>query len=466
MNTLLLSSGSTDLSVYFTNMIGTLAVILVVSAFVGGSDLLSKFKGGKLNWKYALVAGVLGGVFGIYGNLSGIKLNGAIISVRDVGPMLAGITGGPIGGLFAGVIAGVHRILIGGSEPTARMITASCVIATVTIGTMCGLLSLKFREKLVKPWWAAAVGIVMELYHLGLLLIIVKPFETAFGIVKAIALPFVLVNALGFTLMIAMINYIERQRTISIERSRLKSELDAARVIQHSLLPPINDKYPGRKEISLAAFMEPAKQVGGDFYDFFFVDRDRMAFLIADVSGKGIPAALFMATAKLTLQNCLRDCDTLAEAVQTANNALCAQNEAEMFVTSWIGVLDITTGVLTSVSAGHNPPVLISADGSEPVFLRRKRNGFVLAGMEDVRYREESIELKKGDRIFLYTDGVTEAENISHDLFGEERLQKTLAELNEKSPEDIVAGVKSAIDAHVGKADQFDDITMLCVKLN
>ncbi|MBQ6332421.1 MAG: SpoIIE family protein phosphatase [Clostridia bacterium] len=466
-----------NLTVFFTNMIGTLAVILVIAAFIGGSELMTKFFGSKSNWKYSLFAGLLGGVFGIYGTMSGLQLNGAVISVRDVGPMLAGFTGGPLGGLIAGVIAGAHRFFYvflhndkgylitdpGTWDSATMLVTYACIIATICIGTMCGIFARKFNQKLKKPWWALLTGVLMEIFHLSLVFLIVRTPENphaGLDIVKAIALPFILVNAVGFTLMITMINYIERQREITLERSRLKTELEVATVIQHSLLPPITETYPGRPEIGIAASMDPAKEVGGDFYDVFFVDKDRLAFVVADVSGKGIPAALFMATSKTTIQNCVRDYPTLSEAITVANDSLCSNNTAQMFVTAWIGVLDLSTGALTFVCAGHNPPVLIS-DGT-PEFIKR-RGGFVLAGMEGIPYREQTMTLKMGDRLFLYTDGVTEAENKAHELFGEQRLADCLKTDADKAPEEIIADVKAAINAHANGAEQFDDITMLCI---
>ncbi len=452
---------SANITQFFTNMIGTLSVILLIAAFIGGSDVLAKLFGSQKGVKYALVMGVMGGIFGIYGTMSGIELRGAIISVRDIGPMLAGFTGGPIGGLVAGVIAGLHRFLVGSrATETAVTVTYACIIATVCIGLMCGLLSNKFRSRLIKPWWAFLIGVVMEVFHLSLVLLIVKPFDAALDIVKTIALPFILVNALGFTLMISMIVYIEKQREITLERSRLKTELEVATVIQHSLLPPITEKYPGRSEVAIAASMDPAKEVGGDFYDVFFVDKDRLAVVVADVSGKGIPAALFMATAKTTLQNCVRDYPSLSEAVSTANESLCSNNTAEMFVTAWIGVLELTTGRLSFICAGHNPPVLVSGGKAEYI---KQRSGFVLAGMEGVRYRELSLDLKKGDKLFLYTDGVTEAENSAHELLGEDRLAACLEECASATPQDTLSAAKAAIDRHVNGFEQFDDITMLCI---
>lgn len=440
----------------FSKLVGTLAVILVVSAFLGGSDVLSKFIKTGRQWKYSVAFGILGGLFGIYGNISGFNLNGAVVSVRDIGPLLSGFVSGPIGGLIAGLIAGVHRLMLGG-------ITAhACVVATCCIGLISGLVSLKWHEIIKKPYIAFALGVVSEAFHLTVVLIMVKPFETALDIVKQIAVPFILINAVGFSLMVAIITYTERQRTLVVEKSRMQSELEVATVIQHSLLPTINKDYPGRPELDVSAFMETAKEVGGDFYDAFFVDANRIAFVIGDVSGKGVPAAMFMATAKMTLQNCIRDIPSLSEAVMTANNSLCARNEADMFVTLWVGILDMKSGGLTYVSAGHNPPVIVQ--NSIPRYLKTK-NGLVLAGMEGARYKENTLTLNKTDIVCLYTDGVTEANNVHHELFGEDRLLQCFTDAKGASAEQLIGRVKAAVDTFVGEAPQFDDLTMLCFSL-
>ncbi len=439
----------------FSKMIGTLAVILVVSAFAGSTDLLNRFVGKKRNWKYALIAGLLGGLFGVYGNISGVEINGAVISVRDIGPMISGLIGGPLGGVVAGVVAGVHRLTMGGITAQA------CVVATCAIGLCCGFLSLLFPRAVKRAGWALPIGAGMELMHLGIVLLMVRPFLTAWEIVRQIALPFVAVNAVGLTLMISIILYMEKQRNLALERNRLHAELEIANVIQHSLLPTLDASYPGRSEIDVAASMEAAKEVGGDFYDVFFLDGNRIAFLIGDVSGKGVPAALFMATAKTTLQNCIRDIPSLSAAVETANDSLCKRNKADMFVTVWVGVLHLQTGALTYLSAGHNPPVLLH--GETAAFLPNK-NGLVLAGMEGAPYREKQTQLAPGDMLFLYTDGVTEATAKSEELFGDERLLSSLQGACGGSAAETLGLVKHAIDAFVQGNDQSDDITMLCFK--
>lgn len=446
---------NSGMSLLFSKMIGTLAVVLVVSAFIGVSDFLSKYKTAEGKWKYSIIIGLLGGLFGVYGNISGFELNGAVVSIRDIGPMLSGFTGGPLGGVIAGLIAGLHRLTMGGLTAKA------CVVATCCIGLFMGLLSLKFNKFINKPYFALLVAAIMEVFHLSVVLVMVKPFDTAVDIVKQIAIPFILINAFGFALMIMIMIYTDRQRTLSIERNRMQSELSVANKIQHSLLPVINEQYPGREELDVSGFMLAAKEVGGDFYDVFFTDSTHIAFVIGDVSGKGVPAALFMASSKITLQNCIRDNENLAQAIEVANNALCAGNEAEMFVTLWVGVMDLTTGEMNYVSAGHNPPVLLRENQS--TFLENKP-GLVLGGMEGMKYKEHSMKLEKGDIMCLYTDGVTEAEDAKHTLFGNDRLLACCENRSDDTAEEIIRNIKNSVDVFIDGNSQFDDMTMLCFK--
>ena len=446
-----------ELSILLSRMVVTIAVMLLMARFISGDNHFTKWMAKQQNSrvKAVLLAGAIGGVFGIYANISGFDLNGAVISMRDIGPMLAGFIGGPLGGLFAGVIAGLHRLLWGGVTAPA------CMVATCLIGLFCGIISKFNREFIKKPYWAFLVSAGMEVFHLGVVLLMVKPFDTAWGIVKQIAIAFVAMNAIGFALLMSMISYMERQNELKEERDRLQSELEVATVIQHSLLPELTAAYPGRAEVAVRGSMQPAKEVGGDFYDVFFVDKDRLAFVIGDVSGKGIPAALFMANSKITLQNCIRDIPALSEAVATANNALCARNEADMFITLWVGVLDLQSGEITYVNAGHNPPVTVL--NGEASYLTKK-SGLVLAGMDGVPYKEHTLTLQKGDTVFLYTDGVTEAENAANELYGEDRLLACFEQMKNSAPEEVIETIKQSVEVFVNGADQFDDMTMLCFK--
>jgi sigma-B regulation protein RsbU (phosphoserine phosphatase) len=206
--------------------------------------------------------------------------------------------------------------------------------------------------------------------------------------------------------------------------------------------------------------MFTAKEVGGDFYDFYFVDEDTLAFLVADVSGKGIPAAMFMMQSKTLLKSCAESGMAIETVFTTANEKLCEGNEAGMFVTAWMGLLNVKTGLVTFANAGHNPP-LVRQEGE--FRYHKTRAGFVLAGMEGIRYRRFDIQLAPGDTIFLYTDGVTEATDASQQLYGESRLLAMMNGQAGKAAREVCEAVKADVDAFVGEAEQFDDITMLCL---
>lgn len=250
------------------------------------------------------------------------------------------------------------------------------------------------------------------------------------------------------------------KRYIADAAARIDAELAFAKAIQHSALPSVFPPYPGREEFDIHAAMFTAKEVGGDFYDFYFVDEDTLAFLVADVSGKGIPAAMFMMQSKTLLKSCAESGMAIETVFTTANEKLCEGNEAGMFVTAWMGLLNVKTGLITFANAGHNPP-LVKQEGE--FRYHKTRAGFVLAGMEGIRYRRFEMQLAPGDTIFLYTDGVTEATDASQQLYGENRLLAMMNGQAGKSARDVCEAVKADVDAFVGEAEQFDDITMLCL---
>ena len=256
-----------------------------------------------------------------------------------------------------------------------------------------------------------------------------------------------------------MISYIREFMKATAEKERIGAELNVATQIQADMLPRIFPPFPERPEFDIYASMTPAKEVGGDFYDFFLVDDDHLALVIADVSGKGVPAALFMVIAKTLIKNHAQNRETPGEVFTQTNAQLCEGNDAGLFVTAWMGVLEISTGKFVYVNAGHNPPLLKRAGGQYEWL--KSRPGFVLAGMEGIRYRENTLELMPGDTLYLYTDGVTEATSSAQELYGEERLQAALNEASELPVSQLLPRIKNCIDTFVGDAEQFDDITML-----
>lgn len=255
---------------------------------------------------------------------------------------------------------------------------------------------------------------------------------------------------------------LEKQAADSAARQRIETELNVATQIQADMLPRIFPAFPERREFDIYASMTPAKEVGGDFYDFFLVDRDRLAMVIADVSGKGVPAALFMVIAKTLLKNAVQMGLSPKDALEKVNDQLCENNEAEMFVTVWLGVYEISTGKLTAANAGHEYPAIRRDGGTFELW--KDQHGFVLAGMENVRYREYELELGVGDTLFVYTDGVPEANDEANGLYGTGRMLAALNQRPDLGAEELLQQVKADIDRFVGAAPQFDDITMLAIQ--
>lgn len=255
---------------------------------------------------------------------------------------------------------------------------------------------------------------------------------------------------------------LEKQIKDSEERQRISTELDVATHIQADMLPRIFPAFPERPEFDIYATMNPAKEVGGDFYDFFMVDDRHLAIVIADVSGKGVPAALFMVIGKTLIKDHTKPDADLGDVFSEVNELLCKSNSEGLFITAFEGVLDLATGEFRFVNAGHEMPFIAKTGGVyEPHKLRA---GFVLAGMENMKYKSGQIQLSPGDKIFQYTDGVTEATNEKNELYGMKRLTDILVQNTHKPPAKLLPAVKADIDLFVGNAPQFDDITMLCVE--
>lgn len=252
------------------------------------------------------------------------------------------------------------------------------------------------------------------------------------------------------------------KRYIKEAEERIDAELAFAKAIQHSALPTVHPLYDNRKEFDIFASMHTAKEVGGDFYDFYFIDEDHLAFLIADVSGKGIPAAMFMMRSKTIIKSYAESGMSVEEVFTLANEKLCEGNDAGMFVTAWMGILNIRNGKVLFANAGHNHPLVKHSDGTFEYL--KSRAGFVLAGMEGVRYRKNELVLEPGDAIYLYTDGVTEATDLNEELYGEDRLHSILEKYKDETMEVICSEIKKDVDLFAGEAPQFDDITMLALK--
>ena len=253
--------------------------------------------------------------------------------------------------------------------------------------------------------------------------------------------------------------YMENLRHVTMEKERISTELSVATQIQADMLPRIFPPFPERKEFELYATMDPAKEVGGDFYDFFMVDDNHIALVVADVSGKGVPAALFMVIAKTLIKNRTLMGGSPAEILTDVNNQLCEGNETELFVTVWLAIVQLSTGKGMAANAGHEHPALRHKDGSFELITYR--HSPAVATMEGIRFREHEFQLLPGDTVYEYTDGVSEATNANDELFENDRLIAALNKESDAGVEALLKNVRMEIDRFVKDAPQFDDITML-----
>ena len=300
----------------------------------------------------------------------------------------------------------------------------------------------------------------------------VRAFARQSGKLSKVSLPSVKSgNELGVLrdsvsqMMDDIVEYTKRLHDVTRERERIRAELSIAHEIQSSMLPKNFPPYPEKKELDLYASMHPAKEVGGDFYDFYLLDEKHLVITIADVSGKGVSASLFMIIAKTVLKNFLMTAigeDDLAAAVACANDQLCQNNDAMMFVTAFVGMLDLRSGRFVYVNAGHNPPIHYHASENACDYIKVDRN-FVLGSREEIKYRRQECMLSPGDHLFLYTDGVTEALNEAKEMYGEDRLLSCMNQsgVGNMTCRERILAVQDSVAAHVGGAEQSDDITML-----
>ena len=259
-----------------------------------------------------------------------------------------------------------------------------------------------------------------------------------------------------------MVTYMDDLTRVAAMKQRIETEMSLAARIQEDMLPREYPAFTDRKDFEVFGSMNPAKEVGGDFFHHFLLDDTHLCLMIADVSGKGVPAALTMMAAMITLNNIAQTGKGPAEILAASNDAINAHNRSEMFITVWLGILDLTTGVLTAANAGHEYPTIYHEGGQFE--LVKDKHGLVIGAMDGLKYKEYTLELKPGSKLFVYTDGVPEATNRSEELFGTDRMLVALNEEPTAGPQKILANVRKHIDDFVGDAEQFDDLTMLCVE--
>ncbi|MDD4127484.1 MAG: SpoIIE family protein phosphatase [Methanomicrobium sp.] len=407
------------------------------------------------------------GALSIYGTLGGVEIAGVTVNIRDLGPMVGGLIGGPVVGIGAGLIGAAYRATLGGFT------LIPCVIATILAGLFGGIIWLLNKRKFVPIYIAVLFAVLMECLHMTLVLAIPRPFSTALEVVQTISIPMILANAAGVFIFAVIIKNLENERKMREERDNLvremerkDTELAIAGEIQQSFLP---ETIPQVEGFDVAGKSLMAKEVGGDFFDvipfeFVSLDQNRMGILIADVSGKGVPAALFMALSRIIVRvNATWHQDKPDVVIHDANNLIAADSKAGMFVTLFYGILDNENHSITYVNAGHNPPMIYHY--ADKTISELASTGIAMGAMEDAEYKSKVCPLKSGDVMVLYTDGITEAMNEKEEMYGESRLQDIIRSSVNFPAKDILKRILDDVKLFSGNAPQYDDITLMVIQV-
>ncbi len=438
------------------SLLQSVCVLMVLAYVLAGTRVFAEILDGKRTPRNLAIMAATFGLFSIYGTLSGIPMLGSVINIRDLGPALAGILAGPLAGFGAGLVGGMHRFTLGG--PTCY----GCTLSTVAAGLIGGLVYNQRRGRLPTTVQAAVLALGIETFHMVTSLLLGQPFDTALAVIKAATVPMLTANAVGMAIFVFIMRNILEARETRRAKEAIEGELRVARDIQMGIVPRIFPAFPDRPEVELFAILDPAKEVGGDFYDYYALDADHIFLVIGDVAGKGVPASLVMAVTMTLFKAYARPDRGPAEVAAKVNAKLAHDNDSGLFVTAFCAVLDLGTGTLRYANAGHNPPLVLRRDQITD-FVPRV-GGVVLGAIPEAIYRTGTLTLAPGEALVLYTDGVTEAMDINRALFGNERLLEVCRAYRNCYPKAVVEGVFEAVRAYAGDAPQSDDITLLAVR--
>ncbi len=439
------------------SLINHMAVLIVVAYVLTRTKLYSEvIIEKKITFKNGLILSLIFGLFSIYGTMSGIRIFDATANIRDLGPAIAGLIAGPLVGIGAGLIGAVHRFFQGG------VTCVPCSAATLFAGLFGGIIYLVRKKKIITIPGAIIFAVLLELFHMELAYfwgLHTGKINQTWEIIKTAIIPMIIANGVGIAIFIFIARNLVKERRTETEKAKIEHDLRIAHDIQMGIIPKIFPPFPDRPEFDLFAIIEPAKEVGGDFYDFFFLDDKHMCFCEGDVSGKGVPASLFMAVSKTLIKAHAHSGMSSADILYQVNNMLYEENESCMFVTVFLGILDIETGEVDYSNGGHNIPYIIHNDGSITKIPNTK--GIALGILEDFQFESKSTFLRKDEQMFIFTDGVNETINIKNEQFALPRLENILSECSKCTPKETSTSVIEDVYGFQGEAVQFDDITIL-----
>ncbi len=445
------------------DLVEKICVILVIAYLITRIRYFQEVLDKKFTPKNMAFMIIIFGLISIYGSYSGLTINGSMGNVRDLGPMIAGLVGGPIAGIGAGLIGGLYRYFFLGG-----ITTLPCSLATVLSGVFAGVIYLLNKRKFIGIGGAVIFAVCMELFHMGLVLLLAKPYPQAVAVVQQVSVPMILSNALGILIFSYFIENLIKERKTTKERDnyyeelqRKKYELEIAHEIQDSFLP---HEMPQLDGYDIYAVNIPAKEVGGDFYDFIPIKEGKLGVTIADVSGKSVPAALFMAVSRTVLRAKAMGNTNAVEVIKDANKLIAEDSNSGMFVTLFYAIIDLKNKTMDYVNAGHNPPVMFIRKTGLMDCLKAK--GIALGAIDTIDLEDRKINLESGDLIVFYTDGVTEAQNNNGELFGEKRLYKLIKSNYDLNAEEMVNKIKESVVSFSENQSQFDDITLMVIKVD
>ena len=438
------------------SLLESMSVIIVIAYVLTRQKIYQRLLGSSATVLDRLYIALVFGCFSVYGTLSGIEVLDSVASVRDLGPAIAGLVAGPLAGLGAGLIGGVHRYSMGG-------VTAlPCALSTIIAGIGAGAIHRARKGGFPPILWASLFMLLIEIMHMLLTLAICPDHMAALSVVRRVAPPMMIINTMGMAVFAFMFHNVLREHLHERTRILMESELMIAHDIQMSMVPGRSPRFPERPELDLHAVLKPAREVGGDLYDYFMVDGRRLCAVIGDVSGKGVPAALFMAVTKTLLKARAVMGFPPDEVLAGVNDELCRGNDSSMFTTVFMGILDPDSGLLTYSSGGHNLPYRLSAAGD--VAPLAGTQGVALGVIPGSRFGLGTMRLAGGDTLLLHTDGVAEAMNTSGGFFGEGRMIECLASCRGFTAEETCAALMGEVERFASGAEQADDITLLALR--
>ena len=429
-----------------------MSVLVVITYLLTRSQLYTAIIDQRFTLKNRIMILLIGGVFSVYGTLAGMHYHDAILSVRDIGPGFAGLVAGPWVGLGAGIIGGLFRYSQGG------FMALGGTLGPMAAGLIWGAVWLRRRGRHVSPLEAVLLAVLVEAVRACFDLYFADPLDQTVHVLAVSVIPIMLANAAGMAIFVLMLQNVQHERAVLAAQGRLEGELSVARRIQRSGLPAGSLSWP---EMQVAGRLLPALEVGGDFYDFFPVGDDQVFVTVGDVSGKGVPAALFMAMTASLIRSEAVPAASPAQVLAEVNRHLCRNNEAMMFVTVFCGVVTISTGRITYASAGHLPPCLLDRTGTVAPLTCAKAPP--LGIRETTAYLDQEALLPEGSTLLVYTDGVTEAERADGEFFSMQQLCTVLSALAGLSAEEVVATVFETVTTYQGGLPQSDDITLCAI---